>query len=51
MDKVLLKLTHRNLMDWLTKSRDETVSLDQKINVLMLSVADLCVALADDETE
>jgi hypothetical protein len=50
MDKVLLKLTHRNLMDWLQKSREETVSLERKMNVLMLSVADLCIALADDET-
>ena len=49
MDKVLLKLTHRNLMDWLQKSREETVPFDQKINVLMLSVADLCAALAHDE--
>ncbi len=48
MDKVLLKLTHRNLMDWLQKSRGETVSLDQKMTVLMLSVADLCAALADE---
>ena len=49
MDRILLKITHRNLMACLAQSREEGVSVDEKINILILSLADLCAALADKD--
>jgi hypothetical protein len=42
----LLWLVHDNFMAWLTQQREETISLDQKIDRLMLGLADLAKALA-----
>lgn len=50
MNEALLKLTHKNLMGWLTRCREETVSTDQKIEIVMMSLADICTALATDGT-
>jgi hypothetical protein len=51
MNKALLKLTHDSLMTWLTKCREETVSADKKLEIIMLGLADICTALATDGTE
>lgn len=51
MNKGLLKLVHQSLMGWLTKCREETVSADKKLEVIMLSLADMCTALATDGTQ
>ncbi len=46
MNKNLLALTHSNLMAWLTRCSQETVSTDKKLEIIMLSLADMCSALA-----
>jgi hypothetical protein len=51
MNKQLLKITHSNLMGWLTKCREETVSPDKKLEIIMMSLADICVAMATDGTQ
>lgn len=48
MNKQLLLFTQRNLMDWLIKSREQTVTTDEKIEILMCSLADMCQALSED---
>jgi hypothetical protein len=52
MDKKLLQNTKRNLYDWLTKCRHETVHLDKRMEIIMMALADMCEAMATDkETE
>ncbi len=46
MDKQELRATHRNLMNWLTKYKEQTVPLDDKVELLIFSIASLCIALA-----
>lgn len=42
----MLWFVHDEFMDWLRDSRETTVPLDEKINRLMLGLADLAKALA-----
>lgn len=51
MNVGLLKLTHRNLSSWLTKCREETVSTDKKLEIIMNSLSDMCTALGTDGTQ
>jgi hypothetical protein len=48
MNKELLVLTRRNLMAWLGKADQQTVPPEQILKVIMLSLADMCSALAYD---
>lgn len=40
-----LNITRRNLMGWLHKGREYAVPDEQKLNVIMMSLADMCDAL------
>jgi len=51
MNYKLLKLTHGNLMGWVRRSQEETVSADKKLEVIMVSLADICTALGTDGSE
>jgi hypothetical protein len=51
MNKKLLRLAQRNLNDWLTKCREETVSVDRKLELIMFSLSDICTALGTDGTQ
>lgn len=51
MNKPMLRMVYNNLMGWLTKSREETVSADKKLEIIMMSLADICTALATDGTQ
>lgn len=51
MNKIGLKLTHDSLIGWLTKCQEETVSADKKLEIIMVSLANLCKSLATDGTE
>lgn len=51
MNIKLLKIAHNNLMGWLTKSREETVNQDKKLEITMMSLADMCTALGTDGTQ
>jgi len=45
MNNKLLRETRRNLHAWVTRSKNETVHLDKRMEVLMLALADICEAL------
>jgi hypothetical protein len=51
MNKALLKFTARNLGDWMTKSREQTVTVDQKLDLIIFSLKDICTALCTDGTQ
>jgi len=51
MNNKLLRETRRNLHAWVTRSKNETVHLDKRMEVLMLALADMCEAMATDEAE
>lgn len=51
MNQFLLRWTHKNLMSWMTKSREQTVPVDKKLDIIMMSLADICQALGTDGTE
>jgi hypothetical protein len=51
MNKTMLKFTARNLSDWMTKSDQQTVTADQKLNLLIFSLRDICVALCTDGSQ
>lgn len=51
MNKELLLLTRDNLMAWLTRCTQESVSADKKLELIMISLADMCQALACDTEE
>ena len=51
MNKALLKSTARNLDDWMTKSMQQTVTIDQKLDLIMFSLKDICVALCTDGSQ
>ena len=40
-----LILTRRSLYSWLTKCREETISADKKLEIIMMSLADMCQAM------
>lgn len=50
MNYTLLKLTHNNLTDWLARCSEETISNDRKLQIIMQSIADICMALGTDGT-
>jgi hypothetical protein len=47
----LLKLTQRNLSGWLNKCYEETVPTDRKLEVIMMSLSDICIALGTDGSQ
>lgn len=47
MNKPLLKIAHNNLMEWASKGASDT----KKLEVIMVSLADICTALATDGTQ
>jgi hypothetical protein len=51
MNKTILKFTARNLDDWMTKSMQQTVTIDQKLDLIMFSLKDICVALCTDGSQ
>jgi hypothetical protein len=51
VNKDLLLLTRNNLMAWVGRSREETVSVDKKLELIMFSLADMCAALGRDTEE
>jgi hypothetical protein len=51
MNKQLLKVVCDNLTEWVIKSNMESIPQDKKLNIIMMSLADICVALATDGTE
>jgi hypothetical protein len=51
MNRGLLKIAYRNLMGWLTKCHEGSVSTDKKLEIIMMSLADICTALATDGTQ
>lgn len=46
MNKDLLIMAAANLDGWLRKSREETVTVDQKLDAVMWALSDLCKSLA-----
>lgn len=48
MNHEMLKITHSNLMGWLRRGREQSVSTDEKLNVIMMALADMCFALGTD---
>lgn len=44
-EQKMFNLTRRNLMGWLQQDRDFGVPDEQKLNVIMMSLADMCDAL------
>lgn len=48
MDKELLNLTRQNLMEFLVRCREESVPVDQKLELIIFSLADIAAALASD---
>lgn len=50
MDRWLLMWTRDNLMSWVHKASEETVPDSKKLTLIMMSLADICSALAR-ETE
>jgi hypothetical protein len=51
MNKAILKFTAKNLGDWMIKSREQTVTVDQKLELIMFSIRDICIALCTDGTQ
>jgi hypothetical protein len=51
MNKELLMLTYSNLMNWLMKCSQETVSTDKKLEIVMMALADMCQALAAETAD
>ena len=51
MNNRLLRATRENLHAWVAKSKITTVHLDQRMEVVMLALADMCEAMATDEPE
>jgi len=51
MNKELLILTRDNLYSWLRRTSEETVTVEARLNVIMMSLADLCAALARDSED
>ena len=51
MNKELLIWTRDNLYDWLRRTREETVSTDKKLEILMMAIADMCAALGRETEE
>ncbi len=51
MNKDLLIWTRDNLYDNLRRCREETVSVDKKLEILMMSLADMCAALGRESEE
>jgi hypothetical protein len=51
MNKAILKFTARNLGDWMIKSREQTVTVDQKLELIMFSIRDICIALCTDGSQ
>ncbi len=51
MNKELLIWTRNNLYNHLTRCREETVSIDQKLQILMMALADMCAAFGHETEE
>jgi hypothetical protein len=51
VNKDLLLLTRDNLMAWVGRCQEETVSVDKKLELIMFSLADMCAALSRDTEE
>ena len=51
MNKDLLLWTRDNLMSCITGSHQEPVSTDKKLELIMLSLADMCAAFGRDTEE
>ncbi len=51
MNSALLIWTRDNLYGQLRRCREETVSTDKKLEILMMAVADMCAALGRDSEE
>jgi len=49
--KRILQRTAKELTEWRIRCRTETVHLDRRLEVLMAALANMCVALAEEELE
>ena len=51
MNKELLQFTQRNLSSWLVRCYENSVSVDDKLNLILFSLSDICTALGTDGTQ
>jgi len=51
LSKQILQKTAKELMDWRIRCRTETIHLDRRMEILMAALANMCVALAEEEME
>ena len=49
--KLILQKTAKELMDWRIRFRTETVHHDKRFEIIIAALANICVALAEEELE